>query len=391
MMRQHTAPYLTTAAGTLPLKVAQHNLSEEWLQDFIFTHPECLPVAEIEPLFSKLVPLCRELITGAGPIDLVFINQTGLITLVECKLWRNPQSRREAVGQILDYAKEVSLWGYEELERAVRAKTQATIYESVAQNVEELDEQQFIDDVSRNLRRGRFLLLIVGDGIREGVERMAEFLQQHGHLSFALALVELAIFSLPAELSSGYLVQPRIIAQTVEVERAVIRVEQGQVRVEAPKIDQALPASRRHKLSESAFYEHLEPHTAAELRAFLEKAQQLGLYIEAGQDSLMLKYAVEDSDFNFGIFRRNGDFYNFNIAARTSERGYPEIGDHYLMKLAKIFGSGYILKGPNRSHWTVKRSVKNYFTIAECLQAQNEWLALIQHTVEQILQAEEQR
>ena len=25
--------------------------------------------------------------------------------LIECKLWRNPEARREVVGQILDYAK----------------------------------------------------------------------------------------------------------------------------------------------------------------------------------------------------------------------------------------------------------------------------------------------
>src|SRR5688572_5879504 len=76
---------------------------EAWLRDTIFTTPQILPVSEIDPTFGPLVPLCRELRTPAGPVDAVFINERGRLTFIECKLWKNPQSRREVVGQILDY------------------------------------------------------------------------------------------------------------------------------------------------------------------------------------------------------------------------------------------------------------------------------------------------
>jgi hypothetical protein len=33
-----------------------------------------------------------------------------------------------------------------------------------------VDESTFLDAVSRNLRRGRFLLVIVGDGVTENLE-----------------------------------------------------------------------------------------------------------------------------------------------------------------------------------------------------------------------------
>ncbi len=39
----------------------------------------------------------------------------GYLTIVETKLWRNPEARREVVGQIVDYAKELSTWDVEEL------------------------------------------------------------------------------------------------------------------------------------------------------------------------------------------------------------------------------------------------------------------------------------
>ncbi len=83
------------------------------------------------------------------------------------------------VGQIIDYAKDLSAWTYEQLQEAInRAKPSAgldwaqpqSLYEAASAS-EDMDEASFHDAVSRNLRRGRFLLLIVGDGIREGVEK----------------------------------------------------------------------------------------------------------------------------------------------------------------------------------------------------------------------------
>ena len=88
----------------------------------------------------------------------------------------------------------------------------------------EIDEASFIDAVSRNLRRGRFLLLIVGDGIREGVESMTEFLQQYAGLHFTLAIVELALFEVP---TGGYLAQPRVLARTTNIDRGIVTVDDG--------------------------------------------------------------------------------------------------------------------------------------------------------------------
>ena len=45
----------------------------------------------------------------------MYVNPLGLLILAEHKLWRNPQARREVIGQILDYAKEFASWSYEEL------------------------------------------------------------------------------------------------------------------------------------------------------------------------------------------------------------------------------------------------------------------------------------
>ena len=91
------------------------------MQRLLFETPEVLPIGEIDPAFAPAVPLCRELPTAAGSIDVAYVSEQGLLSIVECKLWRNPEARRRlAVTQILDYAKEISRWSYEELNHAVR-------------------------------------------------------------------------------------------------------------------------------------------------------------------------------------------------------------------------------------------------------------------------------
>jgi hypothetical protein len=66
---------------------------EAWLRNTLFDHPEIIPITEIDPTFGPLVPLCKELRTDVGPIDAVFINERGRLTIVECKLWKNPGVR----------------------------------------------------------------------------------------------------------------------------------------------------------------------------------------------------------------------------------------------------------------------------------------------------------
>ena len=181
MSRQHVTPLLLPADGApaaplTPLADA-HGLSEADVQALIHAHPTLLPVAEVDPIFADPVPICRELHTPAGPVDNLLVTPAGLPVLVECKLWRNPQARREVVGQILDYAKELGRWTASDLQREVSRRVPGRanpVLELVREAGHEVDEVAFTDALTHNLRRGRFLLLIVGDGIREGVEAIAE-------------------------------------------------------------------------------------------------------------------------------------------------------------------------------------------------------------------------
>jgi hypothetical protein len=231
--RQHCTPVLLSAsAGALPLtrlslQSGRDVVSEGDIQELVRAHPGCLPIAEIDPMFAGPVPICTELTTPAGPIDIFMVTPSGLPVLVECKLWRNPEGRREVVGQILDYAKELGRWSSSDLQREVSRRLKRdgnSLLEMVREVDSEVDEIRFNDALTANLRRGRFLLLIVGDGIRENVEAIAEYLQMHAGLHFSLGLVELPVYLMP---NGDRLVAPRVLARTTIVTRNVVALPDG--------------------------------------------------------------------------------------------------------------------------------------------------------------------
>lgn len=234
MRRQQTTPLLLSESHPTgqPLKALSlgldgHRLDEASIQEIVQANPDCLPIKEIDPLFLGPIPICTELGTPAGPIDNFMVTASGLPILVECKLWKNPQSRREVVGQILDYAKELSRWSSADLQREVSKRLRKSgnvMLELVRAAGNDVDEAEFNDSLTLNLRRGRFLLLIIGDGIREGVETIAEYLQAHAGLHFTLGLVEMGIYAMP---NGGKLIIPRILARTEKVVRTVVEAPTG--------------------------------------------------------------------------------------------------------------------------------------------------------------------
>jgi hypothetical protein len=204
-------------------------LNERWLQEALFACPESLPVNEIDPHMGPLIPVCMEIETGSGPADILYVTPTGQVVLVETKLWRNPEARREVVGQILDYAKQLTTWTYDVLDqKAAIAVGSGKNYllGCLRSRFPDADESAFVDGVGRSLSTGDFLLLVVGDGIRHGAESLVAFLERYGHLRFGLALVEVAAY----QLADGQrLLQPRVLAKTEILQRTILVGPNGPV------------------------------------------------------------------------------------------------------------------------------------------------------------------
>ena len=117
--RQHAPLILTSPDGSshklapVPFQRAWAGggYDEAWIRDLFLAHADAVSLQEIDPSFGPLVPVRKELDTrGAGFADALYVDPLGMPTLVECKLWRNPEARREAVGQILGHARARRAW-----------------------------------------------------------------------------------------------------------------------------------------------------------------------------------------------------------------------------------------------------------------------------------------
>jgi hypothetical protein len=235
---KRTATPLLLSVGQPPVAlprvtVGTGTYDELFIQTLAFEHPSCLPISDIDRTYAHLVPVCMELNTGAGRVDAFYATPSGRLVLLEAKLWRNPEARREVVAQILDYARELSTWDYDDLQREVSRRTGQkgnALFAIVSARYPDVIEADFVDEVQRSLRNGRFLLLIVGDGIREGAGAIASFLHEHGSLEFTFGLVELALYR---HGDQGLLAFPQVVAQTVIIDRRVISLPEGAMLVEA--------------------------------------------------------------------------------------------------------------------------------------------------------------
>lgn len=196
--------------------------NEAWLRDMMFNHPDLLPVEDIDQAFGPLIPLCTEFQIDTGRVDALFINESGRLTILECKLWKNPEARREVVAQAIDYVKELSRWSYSDLQRQVSKalhKAGNVPFDVVRRAAgSRLREPEFVDAVSRSLREGRFLVLVIGDGIREGIQSLTEFVSAPSSKAFQFGIVEAAVY----HFGNGRLaIHPRILAKTQVLKRQI--------------------------------------------------------------------------------------------------------------------------------------------------------------------------
>ena len=155
--------------------------NEDQLQAMIEEFPNLLPGVSADSF------VCREFNTDSGPIDNVIINSTdGSITLVECKLARNPEVRRKIVGQIIDYAASMHKLSFKEFHQRWKDRGGADLT-SV-----ETAKGPLSLGVQTNLEGARFTLLLAVDEINEPLKDMVILVNKKTDATFRVALIELA-------------------------------------------------------------------------------------------------------------------------------------------------------------------------------------------------------
>ena len=325
------------------IREGEKQFDESWLQEVLRKQPDILPVREIEPVFGPPTSIGREVGTDAGTIDNLFISSRGYLTIVETKLWRNPQARREVVAQIMDYANALTKWSYKKLNASVREYTRQ--YNKVEMSLVELVEKEFdsiegdpdffIETVEKNLRLGRFLALIVGDRIRESAVEVAKYVSKQPGLALNLALVELQCYRLMEGKNWPLIVVPRVVKQTQIVERSIVQVtvvegEPPQVEIQQEKAEEKEKKRVRRALTEEAFWELFEKHSSEHLDAAKKLIDvyrnKPGIEIDSAESSVVAKIDFHETGQLIQLFfvNKNADVvvWPIHIAHQLQKAGF---------------------------------------------------------------------
>jgi hypothetical protein len=199
--------------------------SEEFLQHLIADHPELLAgdqFANSSPrcflLISREMGLASEENGGdRWSIDHLFVDQDAILTVVEVKRSSDTRIRREVVGQMLDYASNAVV--YLPIEQ-IRAKFERShdLPEEQFRDVigEEIDYDQFWDQVKTNLHANKIRLVFISDDIPQELRRIIEFL--NGNMS-SVEVLGIEIKQYVNDETGLKTLVPRVVGQTSDAQR----------------------------------------------------------------------------------------------------------------------------------------------------------------------------
>lgn len=167
------------------------------LEPWIHSHPEVLG--------SGIVIIGRQVPSKSGPIDLLGIDSSGNLVVIELKRDKLP---REALAQAIDYVSDVALWSIDKISETCLANTEKPL--------EELFEEKFpdIDLESINLNSMQRIML-VGFSIESSLERMIEWLSDGYNVNInAIILSYLRTMN-----GEEILMRTSVISEEIEKER----------------------------------------------------------------------------------------------------------------------------------------------------------------------------
>ncbi|MGH7141860.1 MAG: hypothetical protein ACREF5_00040 [Candidatus Saccharimonadales bacterium] len=202
-------------SGKWTIAFVKNYANEAELQDLLANDINILPLDEIgyeEPF----VTIGKEVGLHGNSLDLMAISPSGQIAVVETKLGKNPEVKREVVGQLLSYAG--SLWNkqYEDLERYFAKYllgTENPFKGSLVKYVQEkcpVDgflETNFKQKTTERLMSGAFTLLIVVDSANPELRDIANYLNDRTGAGIDFYVIEVE----RVEAQGNILLVPRLV------------------------------------------------------------------------------------------------------------------------------------------------------------------------------------
>jgi hypothetical protein len=171
--------------------------AEKELQELLAESPELISLDEIRPGAGPLVASVREISLPVGYIDILAFTPQGDIVIVECKLAKNIQAKREVIGQILDYAAHLWELSYEDLDQHIHTRTGQSLIslmQAHTNNDPAWDEETFRANIESTLAQGNFILVIAVNEINDELHRIIRFINSSGISGFSFAALEMRRF-----------------------------------------------------------------------------------------------------------------------------------------------------------------------------------------------------
>lgn len=220
------AIFLLGAEGELVELVEEPYASEDLLQELLACYPRLLAGGQIDNasprrglLVSREAALpSEEGGSGRWATDHLFLDQDAVPTIVEVKRSSDTRTRREVVGQMIDYAANaVVYWPIETVRALFEARCDREGIDSDDRLSRFLDggaAEEFWKQAKTNLQAGRVRLIFVADEIPRELRRVVEFLNEQMDPAEVLA-VEVKQFVGHGRKT----LVPRVVGQTAEAQR----------------------------------------------------------------------------------------------------------------------------------------------------------------------------
>jgi len=136
--------------------------NEAELQQIVCDKPELLKHGQHS---ADIFFIDREVTVPSGRIDILAFDKNGTVFIIEAKLNRNMQSRREVLGQLFDYFSDIHGLSYFEFNSLTNRKLENIIKEGKF-------EESIRENIENNLKNNGVKLFIVVDESNDNLEKI---------------------------------------------------------------------------------------------------------------------------------------------------------------------------------------------------------------------------
>lgn len=185
------------------LRPVESSLTEEGrtesldLEQWISTNPEIIG--------TGLVIIGRQVTTKSGPLDLLAIDHTGNIIVVELKRDRLP---REALAQAIDYVSDIADWTIDKISEVCTKYTGKTLDDLISEKFPDVN----IENINVNETQR---IILIGFAIESSLERMINWLSDHYGVNINAIILKYTKTTSGDEL----LIRTAIISEEIEQAR----------------------------------------------------------------------------------------------------------------------------------------------------------------------------